>query len=214
MIKLILVRHGESIANKKGIYQGQTYDTGLTLRGKKQAEMLIEPLGKIIIDGIITSPLQRTRQTAEILSQKLKIPVTVDKEIVEISHGRWEGHSKKWVEVNYPRLVKLWWKRPSRVQMPKGEDLDEVYRRVRKFLEQVANENFGKSILVVGHDLIMRVIIGIVIGLPQDNIWNFRLDNGGVTILKVEKGLDGQIIVLNQNYHLNKYLSDVDSQAL
>lgn len=60
--------------------------------GKKQAEMLIEPLRKIKIDGIITSPLQRTRQTAEILSQKLEIPVTVDEKIVEISHGRLEGH--------------------------------------------------------------------------------------------------------------------------
>lgn len=65
--------------------------------GKKQAEMLIEPLRKIKIDGIITSPLQRTRQTAEILSQKLEIPVTVDEKIVEISHGRLEGHLNKYL---------------------------------------------------------------------------------------------------------------------
>jgi broad specificity phosphatase PhoE len=57
-------------------------------------------------------------------------------------------------------------------------------------------------------------MISVVIGLTMDNIWNFRLDNGGITVLNLNNETCGQLIVLNQNNHLKKYIADIDSQAL
>jgi len=214
MVRLILVRHGESIANKKGIFQGQTYDTGLTARGQKQALFLARLLIKIGATKIIASHLKRARETAEIIARQLSLSVTIDDSIIEISHGRWESHTNEWVKSNYGDLLKLWRREPTRVQMPDGENLKQICKRVKSFLENVVKEYEGKTVIVVGHDLIMKVMIAIIIGLSLDNIWKFRVDNGSLTILELDQTARGRIIVLNQISHLGKYLSDIDSQAL
>jgi len=214
MVKLILVRHGESVANKRGIYQGQTYDTGLTLRGKKQLQLLAEVLKSLKVDKIFTSSLLRTRQTAKILADQLDAPILVDERIIEISHGKWEGKHKTWVEENYPALIKLWRNKPTKAQMPVGENLAGVYLRTKNFLDEIKNKLDDHTVVVVGHDLIIRIIISIVLGSHLDRIWRFRLDNGGITVLRLDPKSGDQLIVLNQNNHLKKCLSDIDSQAL
>ena len=214
MVRLILVRHGESIANKEGIYQGQTYDTGLTKRGVKQARASAKTLAKMKIDKIISSPLRRTKDSAEIIGRQLKTPVLVEHRIIEISHGEWEGKHKEWVKKSYPDLLETWKEKPTEAQMPNGENMEKVSKRINKFLQAVRKNYDGKNILVVGHDLIMRTMIANLLGLSLDHIWNFQLDNGGITILELGRERTSRLVVLNQSIHLKNLISRVDGQAL
>lgn len=68
MLTLILARHGESVANRRGIYQGQTYDTALTALGKRQARVLSKRLKDHKVEGVFTSPLGRALETAKIVA--------------------------------------------------------------------------------------------------------------------------------------------------
>lgn len=209
-IRLILVRHTESVANAQGIYQGQTYDTGLTQRGKRQAELVAKRLGNFKIDLIYTSLLQRTKETAKIIAKRCKVEVLVDRNLVEICHGKWEGQTIKWVKRKYPDLYRVWKIRPAEVQMPAGENCYQVLERIKKFLNKIRRHK--REILVVTHDLVLRLMIAHLLEMPLDNIWRMKLNNGAINI--IELGSQPRVILLNDTNHLRKEKADVDGQAL
>lgn len=209
-VKLILIRHGESIANKYGIYQGQSYDIGLTPKGKCQAELVAKRLKDFNIQAIYTSPLQRARETAEIIATEYKLSIIVDKNLIEISHGKWEGETIEWVRKNYLRLYKIWKTKPEEVRIPDGENCGQVMRRVERFLQSLTVRK--GTVLVVTHDFVLRLILAKILGLPINNIWRIKLDNGAINI--VELGQKERVTLLNDMAHLKVHRVNVDKQAL
>src|SRR3989344_6806492 len=121
MVKIYLVRHGESVANTQSIYQGQTYDTVLSPLGKKQVLALARRVGEIKIAKIVASPLKRTLKTAEAVQKVLNVALFTDKRIIETSHGEWEGKHKDIIVETWPDLYKKWLRFPSSVRFPDGE---------------------------------------------------------------------------------------------
>ncbi len=198
------MRHGESFANARGIYQGQTYDTGLTQNGECQASLVAKALVKRPITRLYTSCLLRTRQTAEIIGAEIGLVPVYDQNIIEISHGLWEGHKKEWVKKYYQEELNKWQTCPTKAQMPAGENIFEVSERVKKFLIRL---KAGRN-LIVTHDAVIRVIICNFLGMSLDNIWKIHLDNCGFTLID-----SGKLLILNENNHLNQ-LADVAGQAL
>lgn len=209
-VKLILIRHGESVANKKGIYQGQSYDIGLTPKGKRQAKLVAKRLRKFNIQVIYTSPLRRAKETAKIIAKEFKSEMIVDKNLIEISHGKWEGKTMKWVNKNYQKLYKIWKTKPEEAQMPDGENCGQVMKRVEKFLQNL--KVCRGTVVVVTHDLVMRLILAKILGLPLNNIWRIKLDNGAINI--VELGQKERVTLLNDTAHLKVHRVNVDKQAL
>lgn len=212
MTTLILTRHGESLANKKGIYQGQVYNTTLTKLGEKQAKLLSTSLKKYNLKNIFTSPLERAYQTACIVSKKLSIPVTVEENLVEIHHGDWEGKTKKEVKRLYPKALSLWQKIPEEIIMPHGESLVSVQKRIRQFLNYFRKKTPEGTFLAISHDTALRVTIAEILGLPLNYIWRFHLDNAGLTI--AQWGSQAKLLTLNSTEHLGGNKSNLDKQAL
>jgi len=210
MLKLILVRHTESLANKKGIYQGQTYDTNLTDLGKKQAELVAKRLKKIKIQAIYSSPLKRTLQTATIIALNKGMKVFLDKNLIEISHGQWEGRKIAWVKKKYPLLYKTWKTTPQKAQMPQGENCQQVFKRVLKFLQKLQKQK--GMVVVVSHDLILRLILMKVLGLSIGHLWRFKIDNGALSMVELEP--KKRVLFLNDTCHLQNLKTNVDKQAL
>ena len=86
-MKIILVRHGESEANAKGISQGQKLDSPLSKKGLEQAKKVTERLSEEKIDFIYSSDLKRAKQTAEIINKEHKLKISFDKRLRERNHG-------------------------------------------------------------------------------------------------------------------------------
>lgn len=212
MLKLILVRHGESVANRQGIYQGQTYNTTLTVLGKRQARVLSKQLKNYKIDTIYTSPLKRALETAKIIVAGLGIPIITNENLLEINHGDWEGRTKAKVKRLYPNIFAQWKREPDKTIMPNGEDLTTVLKRTRRFLRNLKQDHQAGTFLIVAHDTVLRVMIAEVLGLPLSNIWRFRLDNAALTI--VQWGSQGKLLTLNNTEYLIGNQSDTDRQAL
>jgi broad specificity phosphatase PhoE len=209
MAKIIyLIRHGESVANKQGIYQGQSIDTGLTELGKKQARAAAGVLTGLKFKTIYTSPLKRTKETAEIIGRQTGLPILENIKLLEINHGSWEGKRPNEFNQTEQKLLNRWQKQPDQIKMIKGEALKDVALRCQKFIQSIPD---GQEAAVITHDVIIRVMIIMALKHELKYIWRFALDNGGITTVSFEPNC---LISLNQNFHLNRIKSLLNRQAL
>ncbi len=214
MTKIIAVRHAESIANVNGIYQGQSYDTELSSIGEEQAFALAEKLADFEIDEIVSSPLQRTMQTAEAVAMNSGLDVTIDDRIIETNHGLWEGKNKIYIAKNYPEVYKTWLTAPSKAVFPEGEAFSETVQRVKDFLHDFI---FSGITCVVTHDNILRIMICLAKEMPIDDIWQVKIDSASINYFELQ-GIDGKkqlkTLKLNDKSHLEGIYSDLEMHAL
>jgi phosphoserine phosphatase len=214
MTKFIIVRHGESIANTQGIYQGQTYDTDLSELGKKQAKALAKRVKEMGIVKIMASPLKRTYQTALEASKLLGIPVEKNNLIIETNHGEWEGKSKLWIEQNHRGLYQQWLNSPGEVGFPGGETFLQTFERVQNF---IAGSLSVVNTLIVTHDNIIRIIAAMADGLSLDDIWKYDIEPAAINYFEVS-GINGKsrlkALKLNDNGHLEGLRVDLGRHAL
>ncbi len=172
---LYLVRHGESEANAAGVFAGQT-DSPLTERGRRQAEAVAEALADIKFDRIITSDLSRTRETAEAIARRQGVPVEVYPELREIDVGERAGRP-----FDEARGLPSW-RDDGFVQWPGGESLQQVLRRTLGVIERVIAESPGKTVCLVGHGGVTRILVSHFLGiLPR--LERSRATNTNVTVV-------------------------------
>lgn len=211
---VIVVRHAESMANSKGIYQGQTYNTDLSELGKRQAEALAERLKNSGIKKIIASPLKRTFQTANKVAEITGCKIEVNEMIIETNHGTWEGKHKEMIKENYPDIFKLWLQKPYETVFPGGEAFSETVRRTLEFLE---NTDFDKRTLVVTHDNIVRVMISLISNFDINKMWNMQLETASLNFFEVNKVNQKNLfrtLKLNDVEHLKGLRNNITNHAL
>ena len=153
-----LVRHGESEANAARRFAGQS-DSPLTARGRRQAEMVAKELAKVKFDKVVSSDLSRTRDTAEIIARAQGVPVEIVPELREIDVGDRTGQTFDEV-AGLPE-----WKENGFVAWPGGETLDQVLARTLAAIDRLAGENPGRTILVVGHGGVNRILLSHFLGI-------------------------------------------------
>ncbi len=211
MAKIYLIRHGESIANTEGIYQGQTYDTDLSPLGEIQTDRLVKWFTDINIDRIVSSPLKRTRKTAEKVAKSKKMNVETNAEVIETNHGKWEGVHKKEIEKRWNGIYKKWLEKPLETTFPEGERFSQTITRTWKWLEGV--KDYKGDILLATHDNIIRIIIAKINGMDINSIWNINLNPAAITEIEIE-GDKIKVNYINKIDHLSDLPNDIAQHAL
>ena len=153
-----LVRHGESEANAARRFAGQS-DSPLTARGRRQAKTVAKELAKVKFDKVVSSDLSCTRDTAEIIARAQGVPVEIVPELREIDVGDRTGQTFDEV-AGLPE-----WKDDGFVAWPGGETLDQVLARTLAAIDRLAGENPGRTILVVGHGGVNRILLSHFLGI-------------------------------------------------
>jgi broad specificity phosphatase PhoE len=156
--KILFVRHGESEANVKGVFAGQKDDSPLTENGKQQAKVVGELLISrgISIDRVISSPLIRAKETAEIIVRTIgngSLKVDTDERILEYDMGVLTG-------IPFRRVTSF-----EMVSAKGAEDPEKFGMRVDSFFEELLTTN-DKNVLVVGHGGIAKMLETRKKGLP------------------------------------------------
>ncbi|HEV8534811.1 MAG TPA: histidine phosphatase family protein [Candidatus Limnocylindria bacterium] len=152
------VRHGESEANAARRFAGQS-DSPLTPRGRRQAETVAAELAKVKFDRIVSSDLSRTRETAEAIAKRQGVGVEVIRELREIDVGERTG-----TPFDEARGLPNW-SDDGFVAWPGGETLDAVLARTLGAIDRLTRESPGKTILVVGHGGINRILLSHFLGI-------------------------------------------------
>ena len=212
MIRIILLRHGETTWNIEGRYQGQE-DTPLSPRGLEQGRKAALALKDIPIDWAISSPLSRSFETCRMAADYHHLPVIKDSRLIEISHGLWEGIHADEIEASYPKEFHLWHTHPEQVQMPEGENLEDVRKRARNAFDEYAEKYDGETVLVAAHDAVNKAIICDLLGLDMSHFWQVKQDNACINVLECDKGI-WRLVTLNSTAHLGYLVSGIEQKGL
>ena len=136
---------------------------------------------------------------------------------MEINHGLWEGKLEKEIQKQWPSLLAEWQKRPEIVQMPEGENIQEVWNRSVACWEQISKSLVSnETALVVAHDAVNKTIICNLLGLSSSDIWKIKQGNGGVTVVDISKDPSQPNIIscLNLTSHLGGLIDSTAAGAL
>jgi phosphoserine phosphatase len=215
--RLLLVRHGETDWNRQGRFQGQI-DIPLNSRGLEQAQAAAEFLAPIPIQRAYTSTMARPRQTAEaILACHPHVPLVSSQGLREIGHGHWEGRLESEIASHWPELLADWKRAPQTVQMPEGENLQQVWDRSLDAWQRIVRSlDNDETALVVAHDAVNKALICHLLGLEARHFWAVKQGNGGVTVIDYPNGAESPAVVTSMNLtrHLGGVLDRTAAGAL
>ncbi len=164
--RIFIMRHGEADHNVKNMVGPAVpaYDknNNLTKKGMKEAEKTAGLLKKEKIDLIVSSPLNRARQTSEIISKILGARVEINENIYDFNLGEWQGRKEKEVRARYPFERKL------AETFPGGESLRDVRARMMMEIRKIVKNNRGKNVLIISHGDPMWVLNAALEGAGEN----------------------------------------------
>lgn len=200
MLRLLLVRHGQTLWNHVSRYQGHT-DVALSDIGREQARLLAQRLRKEEVTAVYASDLKRAYETAEILSAPHGLPVKAVPELREIHFGVWEGLTFKEIQEQYSDLAERWYQYPATVRIPQGETFEELKERAYGAVMNLVQKHDAGSIIVVAHGGTIRTIICGLLDIDLNHAFHIRQDNGALNIIEFYEGYS-VLTLLNDVSHL------------
>lgn len=200
MLKVFLLRHGQTSWNAAGNkYCGRT-DIPLTAKGIEQAKAASALLAGKNIQEVYSSPLERARRTAEIAGNRK--PVLTDERLIEVDFGDWEGKTRAEFIAEKPELWERWCHDPGSTRAGgTGETALEVVRRVDSFFNEALHRHgSGRetgSILVVGHNGINRLYLAWKLGMHLKDYRRLVQDNSTITLFGLDDRAEITLYLLN-----------------
>jgi broad specificity phosphatase PhoE len=179
----LLMRHGETRWNREGRVMGRN-PVELSENGRAQVEAVVVLARSLRPDLIVTSPLVRARQTAEIIADGLGgVEITEDPGIAEVSYGRWEG-------MTYYELIEdphyaIYRESPVEYPTPGGETIPHVQARGVAAVHRAVAANPGRRILFVSHGDIIRTVLCYFLGLELKFFHRVRIDNAALSGIQI-----------------------------
>lgn len=161
-MKLYVVRHGETVENANNCLVGRI-NSSLTENGIEQAKKVREYFEDKVIDLIVSSPLDRCRQTAKIISNDI-IPIYYSDSLLGRDHGEFTGKPRD--SINFDE----YWNYNKNIQYKKAESVKDLYDRIAKLIDDLKGEFIDKSIIIITHSGVMRVLYYYFNGIPEDGI--------------------------------------------
>jgi len=189
-----LLRHGEH--NVQGrICAGRMPGIVLSERGRAEAEGAAARLAHAGIAAIYASPLERTRETAEIVGRRLALPVNVLDDLNELDFGEWTG--KTFDEVRQDPRWPVWAAHRSLSCIPAGETMRAVQRRVVEALMEMREQHPDEAVVVISHGDVIRSALVFALGMPLDfygrievataSLSTMRIDATGIRVIAVNE---------------------------
>ncbi len=229
MLTVVLTRHGLTDRSDPEQHLGQHLDVSLNDAGRRQAQALAARLAAVPFDRVISSPLFRAQETAEILARGGRIET--DPRLKEMDYGAWEGLTYAQIDATQAAQRREWELAPDRLACPGGESGNDVAARVRTFLDDLLEdhqrwharakfraatatpggtpeEQPARQVLVVAHSSTNRVLLCVALGTDvRDYRKRFVQSQANLTALRWEASegpADAKLLVGNDLGHLHR----------
>lgn len=200
-----LLRHGETPLSVEKRFAG-VGDAALTERGVAQAEAAAAHLAAWAgahggVDAVVTSPLKRTRATADAVARAVGAEIAEEPGLAETDFGEWEGLTFAEVRRRAPHLLTAWLGDPE-VAPPGGESFASVTRRVAEARARVLAANAERTVVVVSHVTPIKTLLRLALSAPPEALYRMHLDVACLS--RVDYYADGPAVVhsMNETAHL------------
>src|SRR5947209_4731840 len=182
--RLILVRHGETQANREMRYIGRRNDA-LTEQGHTQAQQLAEALASLSVAAIYSSPLERAYHTALPIAARHHLEVQVLDDLRESNFGLWEGLTRAEAMARSPHDAEHIdaWLRDTTLAPPDGESIEAMHERVRAVTEQLVQAHTDQTIVLVSHVGPIKALLCAALGAPTSTIFRIFLDPATISVI-------------------------------
>ncbi|WP_346776775.1 bifunctional RNase H/acid phosphatase [Streptomyces sp. HNM0574] len=200
----VLLRHGETVLTPEKRFSGSGgSDPELSAVGQRQALAAAEALAERgTIQAIVTSPLQRCRQTAQAIADRTGLPVRTEDGLRETDFGAWEGLTFAEVREQYPDDLGAWLASPEAEPTGGGESFAAVARRVSVARDKLLARYPGKTVLVVTHVTPVKTLARLALGAPAESLFRMELSAASLSAIAYYADGNASLRLLNDTGHL------------
>jgi len=189
---LILVRHGVTDHTTRKLFSGGLggSNPGLTDEGRAQIRATgdwLAPLAEAV-DALISSPVRRTRESAEILAELFSLPVREEIGVAEMDFGAWDGLSFSEIQQHYPDDLDRWLGNLEHAPTGGGESFRAVADRVIDGRDRILAAHVGQTVVVVSHVTPIKALVADALGAPLDALYKMELSPASVTVISYYRG--------------------------
>ena len=200
-MKLTLLRHGETVANRDRLVLGRS-NVPLTELGVLQAAKAAHKLSRLSINAIYCSPYQRAIQTASYVSEETGLTTIPIQGLREMDSGEMEGIKMDDMQLKYPDYIEKWNIDPSNTRPPGGDTMAEVHQRAWNSILDISKSHTNEHVLAVTHLFPIQGILCKISKMHSNNYEQFKIELGSLTTVLIESD-NNSIIKLNETSHLN-----------
>ena len=209
---VVLIRHGRThLTESKRISGRGGEDPKLSDLGRIDARLAAEAIAQIgksgpwsylsPVSAIVSSPIQRTQDTANIIANEIGLPVSINEDIAEISFGDWDGFTNEEVKLKWPAEFSAWqgsWDAAP----PNGESLKDFDARVTRGLLAIVEAHAGKTVAIVSHVMPIRGIARKAMEGGVSAYWSPQISPCSISIMRFWGDQAAEVITLNSTSHL------------
>ena len=209
---LILVRHGRTaLTESHKISGGDGDDPNLSEAGRSDAAAaarVIAQFGKSgrwkhipAVDAVVASPMNRTRETAEIIAGPLSLSVVTNENLREIGFGDWDGLTNDEVAASTPEALEAW-RGSFTLAPPNGESLEVFEQRITKARSEILRDFSGKTVVAVAHVMPVRGFIKWALDAGVSTYWRPQVAPCSITIIRIWGESAAEVLATNITSHL------------
>ncbi|MFB7663346.1 bifunctional RNase H/acid phosphatase [Kitasatospora sp. NPDC056138] len=200
----VLLRHGETALTPEKRFSGSGgSDPALSDRGQWQAARAAESLAaRGTIQAVVSSPMQRTRQTAEAVAARLGLEVRIEEGLREVDFGDWEGLTFAEVQERHPDDLAAWLGSAKAKPTGSTESFATLTHRIGVARDKILSRYSGKTVLVVSHVSPIKTLVRLALGAPPDSLYRMELSAASFCAVQYYSDGNASLRLLNDTSHL------------
>jgi ribonuclease H / adenosylcobalamin/alpha-ribazole phosphatase len=195
-----LLRHGQTEHTPERRFSGSS-DLPLSELGRAEAKAAAQHLADRGIDVVVSSPLQRCRETAAAAAEVLGLEVSVDQDLRELDFGEWEGMTGDEARARNPLAVRRFFGATD-VRAPGGESIADVSARVARARERILREHAGKTVLVVSHVTPIKLMLAAGLDVGEQVVHRVFLEAASLCTVAWSSDGRASVRLVNDTAHL------------
>jgi probable phosphoglycerate mutase len=200
----VLLRHGETALTPQKRFSGSGgSDPELSERGRWQAERAAEALAaRGSIQAVVSSPMRRTRETAETVARRLGLDVRIEDGLRELDFGAWEGLTFAEVQQQYPDDLDAWLGSAKARPTGSAESFTTLTHRSGVARDKILARYAGRTVLVVSHVSPIKTLVRLALGAPPDAVYRMELSAASICAVQYYSDGNASVRLLNDTSHL------------
>jgi len=184
---IIFLRHGQAKNNTERVLAGRTPGVPLTEKGVDQSEQAAKFLEEMNISAIYSSPIERAKNTAEIIGKHISIDVRIDDRLIELDMGKFTGRPYDEIFSSHGNVFMKFYRGELEIAHNGVETFEQVKRRILDIVDHVIENHPDENVVLVTHMDPIKAMLSTVVSLSPENLFELIIANASLNIFREYK---------------------------